>query len=88
MRYTKNAMQDYTVTNGGITFIMQDNVGTDLEYGIGFNSSIQIIEKWEGSLHVPHLFVIELTYNFSYGKKVKKINREVDYEKNDKGGAL
>ena len=45
------------------------------------------VETWSGEVHVYQLFGIEFTYNFNYGSKVKKINRSVDYEKEEgKGG--
>jgi hypothetical protein len=34
------------------------------------------------------LFAIEFTYNFNYGKKINKINRSTEYEKDANGGAF
>ncbi len=45
-------------------------------------------EEWEGMVDVHHIFSIEFSYNFSYGRKIKKINRSVEYEKEESGGAL
>ncbi len=46
------------------------------------------VENWYGSLYVKHVFAIEFTYSFNYGKKVKKINRSVEYEKDGNGGVM
>jgi outer membrane receptor protein involved in Fe transport len=43
-------------------------------------------EYWQGSVNVQNLFAIEFTYNFSYGGKVNKIERTVEYDRNDGGG--
>jgi hypothetical protein len=46
-RYTTNGMQDNTeVTDEGVTVITQDNVGKNMEYGIGINGNIQILKRW------------------------------------------
>ena len=45
-------------------------------------------EEWSGSVDVQHLFSVEFVYNFSYGGKVNKINREVEYEKGGGGGTF
>lgn len=47
-RNTNNAIQDITrVNTEGVTVIMQDNVGNNMEYGIGLNTSIQIMKRWK-----------------------------------------
>ena len=45
-------------------------------------------EEWYGQLDVSHLFSIEITYNFNFGGKVKKLRRNVEYEQESSGGAL
>ncbi len=45
-------------------------------------------EEWKGQVEVQHLFAIEFNYNFNYGKKIKKINRSVEYEKEESKGGL
>lgn len=45
-------------------------------------------EDWKGILDVKNLFAIEITYNFNYGKKIKKLNRSAEYERDNAGGAL
>ena len=43
-------------------------------------------EEWYGHLNIQNIFAIEFTYNFNYGKKVKKIKRSTDYEQDGGGG--
>lgn len=46
-RYTTNGIQDNTeVTEEGVTVISQDNVGKNMEYGLGINGNIQILKRW------------------------------------------
>ena len=45
-------------------------------------------EDWSGQVEVQHLFAIEFSYNFNYGKKIKKISRSADYEKEGGNGGL
>ena len=47
LRYTTNGIQDNTtVTGEGVTVITQDNVGRNMEYGLGFNAAFQILKRW------------------------------------------
>jgi len=57
-------------------------------YGDVVTRSQGYYEHWAGNVDVHHLFMIEFTYNFSYGGKVNKINRTVEYEKGNEGGAF
>jgi hypothetical protein len=45
-------------------------------------------EEWEGNVEVSNLFAIEFTYNFNYGGKVNKIDRNVDHERGSSGGTF
>ncbi len=45
-------------------------------------------ETWEGILDVQQLFCFSVTYNFNYGKKISKINRNIEYERNEGNGGL
>lgn len=45
-------------------------------------------ENWEGHLDVHHIFSIEFTYRFNYGKTINKINRSAEYEKEEGRGGL
>jgi iron complex outermembrane receptor protein len=45
-------------------------------------------EEWEGNVDVSNLFAIEFTYNFNFGGKVNKIERDVDHEKGNSGGTF
>lgn len=46
-RYTDNGIQDNTiVTDKGVTMITQDNVGKNMEYGVGINGAFQILKRW------------------------------------------
>lgn len=45
-------------------------------------------ETWEGHINVLHIFAIEFTYRFNYGKSIKKINRSAEYEKEEGRGSL
>jgi len=52
-RYTTNGIQDNTiVTDEGVTVITQDNVGKNMEYGIGINGNIQILKRWRFNANV------------------------------------
>jgi hypothetical protein len=47
LRYTTNGIQDNTtVTDKGVTLITQDNVGRNMEYGLGLNGAFQIMKRW------------------------------------------
>jgi hypothetical protein len=43
-------------------------------------------EDWEGNLDIRNVFAIEFTYTFNYGKKIHKINRSTEYDKDGGGG--
>ncbi|HYX06905.1 MAG TPA: outer membrane beta-barrel family protein [Bacteroidales bacterium] len=45
-------------------------------------------EKQKGVIDIQYLFEATFTYRFKYGGKVKKINREVNYENGGGGSAL
>lgn len=45
-------------------------------------------EKNVGTIDAENLFWITFKYNFNYGKEIKKIERSIEYEKGDGGGAL
>jgi hypothetical protein len=45
-------------------------------------------EKWKGVIDIQYLFTATFTYRFKYGGKVKKINRDVNYENGGGGSAL
>lgn len=45
-------------------------------------------EEWYGEIDVSNLFLVGITYNFNYGKKIKKINRSTQYEKDGSGGSF
>ena len=46
-RYTRNGIQDVTtVTDEGVTLITQDNVGKNMEYGLGLNTALQLLKRW------------------------------------------
>jgi hypothetical protein len=45
-------------------------------------------EEWKGQVDVRQLFALEFNYNFNYGKKINKINRSVEYEKEESKGGL
>jgi hypothetical protein len=45
-------------------------------------------EEWQGNVEVSNLFAIEFTYNFNYGGKVNKIDRNVDHDKGNSGGTF
>jgi ferric enterobactin receptor len=46
-RYTNNGIQDVTtVSNEGVTVITQDNIGKNMEYGVGINGAFQILKHW------------------------------------------
>ncbi|MBN1953313.1 MAG: outer membrane beta-barrel protein [Bacteroidales bacterium] len=58
----------------------------DFKYSAVATNAPGYSEYWEGAVDVQHLFAIEFTYNFSYGGQVKKIERDVEYDKNNGGG--
>lgn len=45
-------------------------------------------EENSGSVYVKNLFFVEFKYRFNYGKRIKKIERDVEYEKGQSGGGL
>lgn len=53
VRYMTNGIQDNTsVTDEGVTVITQDNVGKNMEYGVGINGNIQILKRWRFNAHL------------------------------------
>ena len=52
-RYTTNGIQDNTVvTDEGVTLITQDNVGKNMEYGLGINAAFQVMKRWRFNANV------------------------------------
>jgi len=52
-RYTTNGIQDNTiVTDEGVTLITQDNVGKNMEYGLGINGAFQVLKRWRLNVNV------------------------------------
>ena len=45
-------------------------------------------ESWEGHVDATQLFCFSLTYNFNHGNKINKIDRSVEYERNEGKGGL
>jgi ferric enterobactin receptor len=45
-------------------------------------------ESWEGHVNVNQLFCFSLTFNFNRGNKINKIDRSVEYERNEGKGGL
>lgn len=45
-------------------------------------------ESWEGHVDATQLFCFSLTYNFNRGNKINKIDRAVEYERNEGKGGL
>ena len=55
-RYTNNGIQDVTtVSNEGVTVITQDNVGKNIEYGLGVNGAFQILKHWRFNANVDDI---------------------------------
>jgi ferric enterobactin receptor len=46
------------------------------------------VETWKGIIDVQQLFCFSVTYNFNRGNKISKINRSVEYERNEGKGGL
>ncbi len=52
-RYTTNGIQDNTiVTETGVTQITQDNVGKNMEYGLGLSGNFQILKRWRFNANI------------------------------------
>ena len=52
-RYTNNGIQDVTtLSQDGITRITQENIGKNLEYGVGLNAALQIMKRWRFNANV------------------------------------
>jgi len=52
-RYTRNGIQDVTiVSDEGITQVTQDNIGRNMEYGIGLNAALQVMKRWRFNANV------------------------------------
>jgi hypothetical protein len=45
-------------------------------------------ESWEGHVDASHLFSFTITYSFNRGTKINKIERDVEYERNEGKGGL
>jgi ferric enterobactin receptor len=45
-------------------------------------------ESWEGHVDASQLFCFSITYNFNRGNKINKIDRAVEYERNEGKGGL
>ncbi len=60
----------------------------DFMYSRVITRSQGYFEDWSGTVDAHHLFVLEFTYSFSYGGKVNKMNRTVEYEKGGDGGTF
>ena len=60
----------------------------DFTYAQVITQSPGYYENWRGYLDVHHIYAIEFTYNFSYGRKVKKADRKADYEVDTDGGTF
>jgi hypothetical protein len=45
-------------------------------------------ESWEGHVNATQLFSFSVTYNFNRGNKINKIDRSVEYEKEEGKGGL
>jgi hypothetical protein len=52
-RYTNNGIQDVTtVSDAGVTVITQDNIGKNMEYGVGLSGAFQILKHWRFNANV------------------------------------
>ncbi len=52
-RYTNNGIQDVTtVSDKGVTVITQDNIGKNIEYGVGISGAFQILKHWRFNANV------------------------------------
>jgi hypothetical protein len=52
-RYTNNGIQDVTTLSGeGVTVITQDNIGKNIEYGMGVSGAFQILKHWRFNANV------------------------------------
>jgi hypothetical protein len=52
-RYTNNGIQDVTtVSDEGVTVITQDNIGKNVEYGVGVSGAFQILKHWRFNANV------------------------------------
>ncbi len=52
-RYTNNGIQDVTtVSDEGVTVITQDNMGKNIEYGVGISGAFQILKHWRFNANV------------------------------------
>jgi hypothetical protein len=59
----------------------------DFMYSKVITTTPGYFESWEGHIDVNQLFSFSVTYNFNRGNKISKINRAVEYERNEgKGG--
>jgi hypothetical protein len=60
----------------------------DFMYNKVITSSPDYRETWEGHVDVGQLFTFSVTYSFNHGKKISKIDRAVEYERNEGKGGL
>jgi hypothetical protein len=52
-RYTNNGIQDVTtVSDEGVTVITQDNIGKNVEYGLGVSGAFQLMKRWRLNANV------------------------------------
>jgi ferric enterobactin receptor len=52
-RYTNNGIQDVTtVSDEGVTVITQDNIGKNVEYGVGVSGAFQILKHWRFNANI------------------------------------
>ena len=73
-RTTNNAIQDITTINDeGVTVITQDNIGNNMEYGIGLSTALQLAKKWKFNANFT-------LYNRIYGSN--QVNSSDDKEEN------
>jgi hypothetical protein len=57
-------------------------------YSKVITSTMDYRETWEGHVDVNQLFAFTVTYNFNRGTKINKIDRSVEYEKEEGRGGL
>ncbi len=80
-RYTNNGIQDNTtVTADGVTLITQDNVGRNMEYGLGVNGAFQVLKRWRFNANVT-LFnqVIKTDENIAGHKQEDMVSYRLNF---------
>jgi len=60
----------------------------DFKYSKVETTTPGYFETWEGHVDATQLFCFSLTYNFNRGNKISKIDRAVEYERNEGKGGL